>query len=157
MSSTWKVTFEGLELSNDLTDFWIVSVVNVMIEDYHVRNVLRELARCIAIFQNVHTLKLDITISTVALDQAITYGFGRYKSFPQIRSITLPSNCDYLLRYVPSARDVHFIRSSTVQTEAWFLELAACCPLLENICLSIPSSIGVLPIFFTSYLLSANN
>lgn len=115
-----------------------------MIEDYHVRNVLRELARCLAIFPNMHTLKLDLRISSLAFDQVITYGFGRHKSFPQIRSITLPPHCESLLRYVPSARDVHFMRSSPRYFEVRLLEIAACCPLLENICLSVPSNIMVL-------------
>jgi len=116
--------------------------------------------RCLAIFPNAHTLKLDLKISTdeVALNRIITYGFGQHKSFPQIRSIAFPPHCDPLLKYFPSARDVHFIRSTTSH---WFesrvLELAACCPLLENICLSVPSNLGVPPIFFTSYPLSANN
>lgn len=130
-----------------------------MIEDYHVRNVLRELGRCLAIFPNVHTLKLDHTISTVPLDQAITYGFGRHKSFPQIRAITLRPNCDSLLRYgyVPSARYIYFIGPKERQPEAGLLGLGACCPLLENIRLCVPSNIAVLPIFFTSYSLSADN
>jgi hypothetical protein len=95
----------------------------------------------------MHTLKLDHTMTTVALvDQAITYGFGRHKSFPQIRSIMLPANCSSLLKYVPGARYVYF-RGPRKAGGAWSLNFAACCPLLENIFLSIPSQLMVLPKF----------
>jgi hypothetical protein len=107
----------------------------------------------------MHTLKLDLItfMDTVALNRVITYGFGQHKSFPQIRSIAFPPHCDSLLKYFPSARDVHFIRSTTRQFEYRLLELADCCPLLENICFSVPSNMGVPSIFFTSYPSSANN
>jgi hypothetical protein len=116
-----------------------------MVKDYCTRNILRELARCLAIFPNVHTLKLDLSITAVAsLEQYITYGFGRHKSLPQICSIMLPRNCNALLKYVPGVRYVHFKEQEQTHFESWFLDFAACCPLLENICLSIPLYITVL-------------
>jgi hypothetical protein len=48
-----------------LPTFGMSSVVNVVIGDHCVRNVLRELARCLAIFPNLHTLRLDHTELTV--------------------------------------------------------------------------------------------
>ena len=120
-----------------------------MIGDYCVRNVLRELARCLEIFPNVHTLKLDLNhkISPVTLDQVITFGFGRHKSFPQIRSVTLSPDCESLLKYVPNVRYIYPIGPRKHQLEGRLLEFSTCCPLLENLCLSVPSIIGVLPIF----------
>lgn len=121
-----------------------------MIKNYCVRNVLRELARCLALFPNMHTLKLDHTITTVALvDQAITYGFGRHKSFPQIRSILLPRNCNGLLKWVPGARYVYF-REPQQTMGPWLPNFSACCPLLENIEFFIPSKLTVLPNFSLS-------
>jgi hypothetical protein len=118
-----------------------------MITNYCVRKVLRELGRCLALFPNMHTLKLDHTITTFGLvDQPITYGFGPYKSFPQIRSIMLPGNCRSLLKYVPGARYVYF-REPQKALGPLLPDFAACCPLLENILFAIPSKLTVLPNF----------
>lgn len=80
------------------------SVVNVMIGDHSTTNVVQELARCLAIFPNMHTFKLNHTKLTFSLREAIIYGFKHCKAFPQIRSITVPI---FLLKYFPGARDVH--------------------------------------------------
>lgn len=116
-----------------------VNVVNVVVEDHHVRNVLRELTRCLAIFPNMHTLKLDLKIPAHPFDQVITYGFGRHKSFPQIRSITLRSYCcASLLRFVPNVRNIYFIAPKESQPESHLLAYASCCPRLENIRILVP-------------------
>jgi len=148
MSSTCQVTFGNF----DPSDLRIVSVVNIMIGDYCVRNVLQELARCLGIFPNVHTLKLDHKIPPVTfkLDQAISYAFRHHKSFPQIRVVTLPPNCVFFLRYLPSVRYFYFIGPREHQYEGRLLEVGPCCPLLENIRLSFPSNIEVLAIFSLS-------
>ena len=118
-----------------------------MIKDYHIRNILRELARCLALFPNMHTLKLDHTITTVGLvDKAMTYGFGRHMSFPQIRSIMLPGNCSALLKCVPGARHVYF-RESQSMIGPWLPNFAADFPLLKNILFVIPSKLTGLRIF----------
>jgi hypothetical protein len=84
------------------------SVVNVMIGNYCTRDVLRELARCLAIFPNLQVFRLDHTarraFRKLHINQAITYGFGRYKPFPQIRSITIPGACYALQKYFPNAQ-----------------------------------------------------
>ena len=123
-----------------------------MITNYSVRKVLlRELARCLALFTNMHTLKLDHTITTFGfkVDEPITYGFGPYKSFPQIRSIMLPGNCRSLLKYVPGARYVYF-REPQETLGPLLPNFATCCPLLENISFAIPSTLTVLPNFSLS-------
>ena len=84
-----------------------------MIKNHRVRNVLQELARCLAIFPNVHTLMIKMDhdkMPTFVLDQVINSSFGRYKSFPQIRSIIVPLSCTTLLKYMLGARSVRFIR-----------------------------------------------
>ena len=141
-----RVTFGNF----DPSDFRIISVVNIMIGDYCVKNVLGELARCLDIFPNVHTLKLDHQMSPVTLDRAITYGFGRHKSFPQIRFVTLRPECVSFLSYLPGVRYFYFIAPKASRFEGRLLELGPCCPLLENICVSVPSIFAVLAIFSLS-------
>jgi hypothetical protein len=79
-----------------------------MIGNHCIRDVLRELARCLAMFPNLQVLRLDHTerkaFRRVRINQAITYGFGRYKSFPQIRSVTIPEACYASQKYFPNAQ-----------------------------------------------------
>jgi len=72
--------------NGSLLTFEMSSVINVMLGEYSVKNVVQELARCLAIFPNLHTLKLNHTQVAIALCPAIHFGFHRFKSFPQIRS-----------------------------------------------------------------------
>jgi len=116
------------------------SVVNIMIGDYSVGNVLQELARCLAIFPNVHTFKLNNTKLTSPIRQAITRGFSHCKAFPQIRSVTVPKECRSLLKYFPGARHVHIIGSAQFLS-AYSASILACCPFMENISLFIPSGV----------------
>jgi len=92
-------------------------VVNVMIGDHCVKKVVQELARCLAIFPNMHTFELNHTKLTVPLGEAITYGFRLCKTFPQIRSIIVTTDCESLLKYFPGARQVHIIGSPRVRQQ----------------------------------------
>ena len=144
MSGTWKVPFSSpLNLRTAfLPTFQMSSVVSVQIGSYFARNVLRELARCLAMFPNLHTLKLDLSID--GLDRAITYGFSPYKSFPQIRSVIMPTACYDLLKYCPGVRYVYNVRQKVLSDHDAFI-LADFCPLIENICFQIPSTVELLP------------
>jgi len=99
----------NLELlkNGSLLTFEMTSVVNVMLGDCSVKNVVGELARCLAIFPNLHTLKLNHVKVAVALCPTIYFGFGRFKPFPQIRSIAVPTHCNSLLEYFPGARRIY--------------------------------------------------
>ena len=131
------------------------SVVNVMIGDHCVKNVVQELARCLAIFPNLHTFKFNHTKLTVSLDEATSYGFRPYEAFPQIRSITVPTDCEYLLIYFPGARRVHIIGSLPVQSDNRVSFFATHCPLMENISLSIPSRVEFLSSLLFRYRLTS--
>lgn len=131
-----------------LLTFEMSSVVNVMIGDYSVGPVLQELARCLAIFPNVHTFKLSYTQVTMLLRQAITRVFSHCKAFPQIHSITVPKECISLVKYFPGARRVNIIGESRQALSAYNTSILACCPLMENISLVIPSSVELFPSFF---------
>ena len=112
------------------------SVVNIMIGDYSVGNVLQELARCLAIFPNVHTFKLNNTQLTNLLCQAITRGFSHCNTFPQIRSVTVPKYCGSLLKSFPGVRYVR-ITGSAQGLSAYSASILACGPLIEHISFSI--------------------
>ena len=116
------------------------SVVNIMMGDCSVGNVLQELTRCLAIFPNVHTFKLNNTQLTNLLCQAITRGFSHCKTFPQIRSVTVPKYCGSLLKSFPGARHVR-ITGSAQDLSAYNASILACGPLIEHISLSIPSGV----------------
>ena len=66
----------------------LTCVASDMIGNHCIRDVLLKLARCLAMFPNLQVFRLDHTErKSFHINQAITYyGFGRYKSFPQIRS-----------------------------------------------------------------------
>ena len=71
----------------------------------------------------------------------IQFGFGRFKSFPQIRAITVPEDWNSLLEYFPIARRVCIIGSPQVLSEGRVSFLATRCPLMENISLLIPDTV----------------
>ncbi|KIM45472.1 hypothetical protein M413DRAFT_442140 [Hebeloma cylindrosporum] len=86
-----------------------VKVVNVMIGNHCIRDVLRELARCLALFPNLEVFRMDHIKRgpyrrKLHINQAITYGFDRYKSFPQIRSVRIPRSCYIMQKYFPNAQ-----------------------------------------------------
>ena len=85
----------------------LTCVASVMIGNHCIRDVLLKLARCLAVFPNLQVFRLDHTErKCFHINQAITYyGFGRYtKSFPQIRSATIPDVCYNLLKLCPNAQ-----------------------------------------------------
>lgn len=137
-----------------LLTFGMSSIVNVMIGEYAVRNVVGELMRCLAIFPNVHTFKVNYTPLTILLREAITRGFSHCKVFPQIRSITVPKECPSLLKYFPGARHVHLIGSAQ-RLSAHIASLLACCPLMEHISLFIPSCVELFPSLLFRYRLTS--
>jgi hypothetical protein len=122
------------------------SVVNIQIGMYRVQNLFRELARCLEKFPNVHTLRVKpYHSSPTVMNRAITYGFGHYKRFPQIRSIIIPLEYYGLLKYCPGVRYVHSVGAEQILSDDYAASiLADCCPLMENICLPIPSLVKLL-------------
>jgi len=125
------------------------SVLSIMIGAYSVGNVLQELTRCLAIFPNVHTFKLNNTQLTGLLRQAITRGFSHCKAFPQIRSVTVPKECGFLLKYFPGARHVRIIGPAQ-GLYAYSASILACGPLIEHISLSMPHYVEL---FLTPFIL----
>jgi hypothetical protein len=79
-----------------LTDGLAARAVNVVIGNHCVRGVLHELVRCFAmqVFRLNHTERM--AFQKLRTNQAITYVFGRYNSFPQFRSVTIPRACSIL-------------------------------------------------------------
>ncbi|KIM45480.1 hypothetical protein M413DRAFT_341656 [Hebeloma cylindrosporum] len=117
-----------------------VNVVNVMIADYSVKSVIQELTRCLALFPNMHTFKLNHAKLTAPLKQCITHAFST-QAFPQIRSVAVPEGCTSLLKHFPLARHVYLVGATYIQSDYKASILAAHCPLTENISLFIPSRV----------------
>jgi len=97
------------------------------------KDVLRELARCLVIFPNVHTLRLDYSRLTVPYNLDIMSAFSYSTPLPQLRSIIIPQDCNALLRCYPGKRNVHIIGSKQALSKDNALFLATYCPKMENI------------------------
>ncbi|KDR79119.1 hypothetical protein GALMADRAFT_92970 [Galerina marginata CBS 339.88] len=81
-----------------------VNILNVTIVEYSTEAVLRELARCMALFPNLHTVQLNfrIFIDTLLLAERV---FGAYQ-YPQIRTVCLSRSAYSFLSACPRVRNV---------------------------------------------------
>ncbi|KAJ3517114.1 hypothetical protein NLJ89_g708 [Agrocybe chaxingu] len=89
-----------------------VSILNVSILEYSATTVLEELARCIALLPNLHTVQLSYTLnfhSRQFLDEL----FGKY-NYPQVRTACLANSAAQFLRSCPNV-----CRLSAYMNEAW--------------------------------------
>ncbi|KAF8968948.1 hypothetical protein BDZ97DRAFT_1754896 [Flammula alnicola] len=128
-----------------------VKIVNVEIQDYSFKAVLTELARCLALFSNLHTVKLQIVETKWEADAI----FRRY-SYPQIRFVIANLPGCYLLNSCPGVRTVYALDVDTSvpliyqEERNEFLELVVeHCRYLENFSLGIPCEmIDKLPSLF---------
>jgi hypothetical protein len=94
-------------------------VVNVILQSYCYDRVLAELARCLALFPNLHTLQV------LGLREEITYRVFKGLTFPQIRTLVVPSPGHYILAACPNVKDVTCIGGCP---EAFWRTLFAHCP-----------------------------
>ncbi|KAF8968949.1 hypothetical protein BDZ97DRAFT_1915648 [Flammula alnicola] len=127
-----------------------VKVVNVEVQDYSFKAVLTELARCLALFSNLRTVKLQLVGTNWEADDI----FRRY-SYPQIRFVIAnPPGCR-LLNSCPGVRTVYALDISTVPSiyrreRAEFLQrIVENCRYLQKFSLGIPCKmIDKLPSLF---------
>ena len=78
-------------------------VVNVILQGYCYDTVLAELARCLALFPNLHTLQV---LGLGMCMGEITYKVFRGLNFSQIRTLVVPSPRYYILPAFPDVKDV---------------------------------------------------
>ncbi|KAF8816627.1 hypothetical protein BYT27DRAFT_7127458 [Phlegmacium glaucopus] len=88
-----------------------VNYVDVFIGEYSFSRVLAELARCLSLFSNLHTIQIMVTwCSRRDLDKTFERIFKKY-SYPQIRNVFVISLTESFLGSCPEARRIGFRRS----------------------------------------------
>ena len=97
-------------------------VVNVILQSYCYDTVIAELARCLALFPNLHTLQV---LGLGMRRGEITYKVFRGLKFPQIRTLVVPSPGYYMLPSFPNVKDVTCIGGCP---EVFWETLFAHCP-----------------------------
>jgi len=84
------------------------SYVDVFIDDYSIGAVLAELARCLSLFSNLHTVQIDVTSNTGRFVRKIfEQAFKKY-TYPQIRNVFVMSLSQSLIASCPEARYISF-------------------------------------------------
>ena len=109
------------------------SYLDISIGEYFFDNVVAELARCMSLFPNLHTVQIDIAPgSKRLLDKIFQRTFKKY-SYPQIRNVFVMSLSLDLLPSCPEAKRVGFIQRSTVGRHWDLSKIAGSCPQLETL------------------------
>ncbi|KAF9482367.1 hypothetical protein BDN70DRAFT_829306, partial [Pholiota conissans] len=76
----------------------LVNVMDIIVADYSPDTVLEELARCIALMPNLHTVQIYFDINNSHLTRR---AFSTY-IFPQIRTAYLSTNASFFLDHCPN-------------------------------------------------------
>jgi hypothetical protein len=111
----------------------VSSYVDVFIVEYSLDTVLAELARCLSLFPNLHTVQIDVTSSTRrrrSLGEVFERTFENY-SYPQIRNVFFMFFSVPFIASCPQARRVgstyNSMNNSCLQT------IQSNCPHLEEL------------------------
>jgi len=107
------------------------SYVDIFIGDYSFDRVLAELARCLSLFSNLHTVQIDVATldSRKTLAKIFKRTFKAY-SFPQIRNVFVISLSQSLIASCPEARRVGFAPRS-MAPKSYMRTIIDNCPRLE--------------------------
>ncbi|KAF8907644.1 hypothetical protein CPB84DRAFT_1768428 [Gymnopilus junonius] len=112
-----------------------VEVVNVHVRDYSVVPVVEELARCIAIFPNLHSVKLQISFNPAERPFGYRSEVSKIfssRSYPQIRSIFVSKSAYGLLASCPEVLEARNLEVGRL--DGWhFLRAISSCHRLENL------------------------
>ncbi|KAF8816630.1 hypothetical protein BYT27DRAFT_7127478 [Phlegmacium glaucopus] len=107
-----------------------VNYVDVFIGEYSFNSVVAELARCLSLFLNLHTIQIDVTSrSKRSLEKTFERTFKKY-SYPQIRNVFFMSLSESLLGSCPEARRIGFTTSWAIPRSS-LQRIADNCPRLE--------------------------
>ncbi|KAF8816621.1 hypothetical protein BYT27DRAFT_7333267 [Phlegmacium glaucopus] len=86
-----------------------VNYLDIFIGEYSI-NTVAELARCLSLFSNLHTVQIDVTISSGrSLGRVFERTFKKY-SYPQIRNVFVMFFNQSLIASCPEARHIGFTR-----------------------------------------------
>ncbi|KDR77401.1 hypothetical protein GALMADRAFT_245595 [Galerina marginata CBS 339.88] len=86
-----------------------VKLLNIEVRDFSTQHVLAELARCMALFPNLHSVRLYIPSRECSSSKVLSLAqkaFSKY-IYPQIDSVTVSHIAYPLLRSCPSVRSVN--------------------------------------------------
>ncbi|CAA7265304.1 unnamed protein product [Cyclocybe aegerita] len=86
-----------------------VSILNVSVLEYSAKTVLEELARCIALLPNLHTVQLSFTLNFDSY-QFLDELFGKY-NYPQVRNACLSDTASQFLLACPNVCSVNAFMS----------------------------------------------
>ena len=118
------------------------SYLDVFIGEYSAKAVLAELARCLSLFPNLHTVQIDVDQECrLHLEEIFEQTFEKY-SYPQIRNVFIMFSSISFVASCPRARRVGFTRNCS--SSLCGKKLLRICPHLE-----ILEDIG--DVFWTPY------
>ena len=87
------------------------SYLDIFIGQYSIKTVLAELARCLNLFPNLHTVQIDLSMDTRrrSLRRIFERTFEKY-SYPQIRNVFVMNYSISFVASCPQARHIGYTR-----------------------------------------------
>lgn len=111
---------------------FVSSYLDIVIGEYSIKNVLAELARCLNLFSNLHTVQIDLKYSSQRSFSSTNIFEQTFKkrSYPQIRNVFLTSSTASFAASCPQARCIGF-RRQWMEDGPYLRTMMDNCPHLE--------------------------
>jgi len=109
-----------------------VNYLDIFIVEYSIETVLAELARCLSLFPNLHTVQIDVDTSSRRRRSSLKVFEQTFKncSYPQIRNVFVMFSSESFIACCPQTRRVGFTHSYSMSRACLqFIQLN--CPHLE--------------------------
>jgi hypothetical protein len=123
------------ELIRASTCSLVNSYIDVFVGDFSAKTVLAELARCLSLFENLHTVQIESThvesSCRPTLAKLFRQTFEKF-SYPQIRNVFIMYPTLSLVASCPQARLVGFTRNCS-WPDSVLLGILGNCPHLEEL------------------------
>ena len=111
------------------------SYLDVFIGEYSAKAVLAELARCLSLFPNLHTVQIDVDQECrLHLEEIFEQAFEKY-SYPQIRNVFIMFSSISFVASCPQARCIGFkkTRNCSMSAPLCLQSILDKCPYLEEL------------------------
>ena len=109
------------------------SYLDVFIGEYSAKAVLAELARCLSLFPNLHTVQIDVDQECrLHLEEIFEQAFEKY-SYPQIRNVFIMFSSISFVASCPQARRIGFTRNCSMSAPLCLQSILDKCPYLEEL------------------------
>lgn len=108
------------------------SYLDIFIGQYSIKTVLAELARCLSLFSNLHTVQIDVVSSFrrgAYFGEFFEQTFKKH-SYPQIRNVFVTYFSVSFVASCPQARRIGFTRHSSMPSSC-LRTIMSNCPRLE--------------------------